>query len=290
MHKPGCINKALILAAGTGSRLQPLTNQTPKCLTQVGDSTILYQLISHLRSVDIRHLVVVIGHKGEQIQRYIETHAPDFSVQWVFNPQYASTNNIYSLWLARHLLNEAFILLESDLVFDRTQFAGLLLPDRIAISKTQSWMNGSHVELDDSGIVKRYLSGSALLQKRQTEIYKTVNIYSFSEITWQRIQKHLHVKIQSGQLNDYYETVFADLILQHKLKLAGVMFDPDRWYEIDTLEDLQAAEDRMGDLIVPPIHSIDYMTTNSLAPLARLPDKPSNAELDTANLEASQWK
>ncbi len=282
MQKPGCIYKALILAAGTGSRLQPLTDETPKCLTQVGESTILQQMIAHLRSVDIRHLVIVIGHKGEQIQRYIQTYAPDFSVEWITNHQYASTNNIYSLWLARHLLNEAFILLESDLVFDRTQFSGLLLPDRIAISRTQSWMNGSHVELDDSGIVTRYLSNAAANEDHPSEIYKTVNIYSFSEITWQRIQHHLHRKIQSGRLNDYYETVFADLILQQKLKLTGVMFDPDRWYEIDTLEDLKAAQKRMGNMIIPPLHTTEQTVT--LATVA------SDDVAESAGMEAWQWK
>jgi choline kinase len=103
------VTTALLLAAGTGSRLQPLTLDAPKCLTEVGGIPILERLVNNLRAQGFTRLVVVIGHLGDRIQEFLQQHAADMQVDYVINPDYRTTNNIYSLWLARQQIREPFL-------------------------------------------------------------------------------------------------------------------------------------------------------------------------------------
>ena len=72
--------------------------------------------------------------------------------------------------------------------------------------------------------------------------YKTVNICSLSRATWTCVLPRLERAIAAGRVNEYYEVVFAEMVADGSLSLECVLFDSDRWYEVDTLEDLQGAE------------------------------------------------
>ena len=113
-------------------------------------------------------------------------------------------------------------------------------PDRIAVARMQPWMNGSTVTINQRKQVKAFQSGSA--NGSQESRYKTVNIYSFSHASWRAIAKRLDQYISTGRVNDYYETVFADMVATGNLSLRTVSFDNKPWYEIDTLADLAEAE------------------------------------------------
>ena len=73
-------------------------------------------------------------------------------------------------------------------------------------------------------------------------MYKTVNMYSFSAPSWQRVANRLEQYISAARVNEYYETVFAEMVAAGNLSFEAVLFDNECWYEIDTLEDLRAAE------------------------------------------------
>ncbi len=87
-------NTALLLAAGTGNRLRPLTKNAPKCLTEVGGRPILERLVNNLRELEIDRLVVVIGHLGDHIRTFLDDMAGDFQVEYIISPRYRATNNI----------------------------------------------------------------------------------------------------------------------------------------------------------------------------------------------------
>ena len=98
------IRTALLLAAGTGSRLQPLTEDSPKCLTEVNKTTILERLIRGLRAWDFERLVVVVGHLDSCVRDYLDSLASGLTIEYVRSDKYLTTNNIYSLWEARHAI------------------------------------------------------------------------------------------------------------------------------------------------------------------------------------------
>ncbi len=194
------VTTALLLAAGTGSRLYPLTQNMPKCLTMVNGMPILERLVSCLNQHGFKRLVVVTGHLENRIRDFLGMRAGGMTIDYIFSPLYETTNNIYSLWMARKMINEPFLLVESDLVFDASLLDKMLYPDRIAVASMQPWMNGSTVTIDNFQQVKRFQSGIAgpLDEFR----YKTVNIYSISFDSWHRIVKTLDQHISDGKINN----------------------------------------------------------------------------------------
>ncbi len=232
------VRTALLLAAGTGSRLAPLTDITPKCLVPVNDISILERLVDALRLHNFKRLVIVVGHQADSIRNCLGTRAGGMEITYITSPVYKTTNNIYSLWLARKEINEPFLLIESDLVFDPKMLKDMLQPDRIAVSRLQPWMNGTTITINSRQTVKAFQKG---VQKADDKHYKTVNIYSLSTRTWQQVRKRLDHHISKNMVNGYYETVFADMVTEGCLSFTPVLFDADRWYEIDTLADLRAS-------------------------------------------------
>jgi len=234
------VTTALLLAAGMGTRLYPLTQNEPKCLTLVNGMSILERLISCLKEQGFKRLVVVTGHLENQIRDFLGDQIGDIKIDYVFSPLYKTTNNIYSLWMARKIINEPFMLLESDLVFDESLLDAMLYPDRIAVAKMQTWLNGTCVTINQSKQVKAFLAGDA--DACGDIKYKTVNIYSISLKSWRKIVKRLDKRIADGKVNDYYETIFAEMVADGSLSFENVSFDGKPWYEIDTIEDLAEAE------------------------------------------------
>jgi NDP-sugar pyrophosphorylase family protein len=234
------VKTALLLAAGMGNRLSPLTDSTPKCLVEVNRIPILERLMRSLRSHGFTRLFVVTGHLSEVIEDYLGSRYAGIEITYIESPVYKTTNNIYSLWLAGKEIDEPFMLIESDLVFHSELLTPMLQPDRMAISKMLPWMNGTTVTLNGSKKLKAICLGAE--SRNCASHYKTVNIYTFSRNIWRLIQERLDQYICAGRVNGYYEAVFAEMVAEGTISLAPVFFDAARWYEIDTLEDLNAAE------------------------------------------------
>jgi choline kinase len=234
------VTTALLFAAGTGSRLYPLTQKKTKCLTIVNGRSILERLTYSLNLHGFKRLVVVTGYLENHIRNFLGNQAGGIKIDYIFSPLYKTTNNIYSLWLARKVINDSFLLLESDLVFDASLLDSMLYPGRIAVAKKQPWMNGTCVTINKYQRVKTFLACDA---DSFGEIkYKTVNMYSISLASWRRIVKKLDKRISAGKVNDYYEIVFAEMVADGSLSFENVFFDGKPWHEIDTIEDLAKAE------------------------------------------------
>ncbi len=112
--------RAIILAAGTASRLRPLTSNTPKCLLKVGERTLLQRSMDALIKAGIREFVIVTGYLHEQIENFVkQTYGDSIRICFIHNKDYETTNNIYSLWLARPEADgQEVLLLDSDLLYD----------------------------------------------------------------------------------------------------------------------------------------------------------------------------
>ncbi len=240
------VTTALLLAAGTGSRLRPLTKNAPKCLTEVGGRPILERLVNNLRELEIERLVVVIGHLGDRIREFLDDMAGNMQVEYIISHRYRTTNNIYSLWLARKHIREPFLLVESDLVFDAALSEDMVYPDKIAISRIRPWMIGTTVTVGPGKRVTAFHVGSG--EENDASRYKTVNIYSLSAPTWNRTVTRLDRYISDGRVGEYYEAVFAEMVADGTLSFEAAFFDPDRWYEIDTMADLGEAERMFGGM------------------------------------------
>ena len=269
------VTTALLLAAGTGSRLYPMTQKAPKCLTTLNGVPILERLVSSLKLHGFKRLVVVTGYLEEHIRDFLADHSEDLDIEYVYSPLYKTTNNIYSLWMARKTINEPFLLLESDLVFDAALLEGMLCPDKIAIAKMQPWMNGTYVTVDDNLQVKAFFAGNADCSGDTR--YKTVNIYSLSLVSWRRIVKKLDTYIADGKVKDYYEVTFAELVAEGSLSFEAVSFDSRPWYEIDTMEDLANAEKQ-------------FLSAGFKAPETIPPLKSDSASVEITGSSEKKWR
>src|SRR5215475_12632734 len=113
--------KAVLLAAGQGTRIRSVHGEHPKCLIEVDGSTILDHQLQALSMVGINDTAIVVGYKKEQIVSHVRTRSltNNQHIHFIENPAFAITNNIYSLWLALDWLKgESFVVLNADVIFD----------------------------------------------------------------------------------------------------------------------------------------------------------------------------
>lgn len=111
--------KAVILAAGRGSRLYPYTEYIPKCLLDIGGETILEHQINHIRDCGIDEVVVVVGFGFEKVENFLRNYdGLGMRIKTLYNPFYQTTNSLISLWIARGEMNEDIVVINGDDVFE----------------------------------------------------------------------------------------------------------------------------------------------------------------------------
>ena len=123
------------MAAGMAKRLRPLTDNSPKCLLRVGERSLLQRTVDALIAGGIDELVVVTGYLRNLIEDFLKANYPQLKISFIDNPDYATTNNIYSLWLAIEIVGgKDFILLDSDILFDPEIVARMLRQKRTSLA------------------------------------------------------------------------------------------------------------------------------------------------------------
>jgi len=118
------IRTAVILAAGMGTRLAGELDDRPKGFLRIGDRPIIEESIQRLADAGIREVVIVTGHHAEFYESL--DVGPELSVQTINNPRYADSGSMYSLYCARQAVHDAFLLLESDLIYEPRALTELL--------------------------------------------------------------------------------------------------------------------------------------------------------------------
>lgn len=109
--------KAILLCAGRGSRLDPLTIDRPKCLVEVGGAAILDHQISALHACGIHEVVIVAGYRGDKIRSHVARHPGGEKISVEYNARWAATNSIASVWTVRSMLDQPFVLVNGDTIF-----------------------------------------------------------------------------------------------------------------------------------------------------------------------------
>ena len=137
--------QAIILAAGMGRRLGELTKENTKCMVPVNGVRLIDRLLRQLSTLPLTRIIIVIGYKGKELKEYIQStflvpHST-FHIDFVENPIYDKTNNIYSLSMVKEQLQQDdTLLIESDLIFSDRLFP-MILETPIPISP--SWQSTS---------------------------------------------------------------------------------------------------------------------------------------------------
>ena len=236
--------QAVLLLAGSGSRLGVYTERRPKCMVEVAGEPILIRMLDQLSRIGVEQSILVVGYKAEVIRDAIGSRCGDMSIDYVENREWEQTNNIVSLAMAIERLTKDFLLLEGDLVFSDEALTQLNGIDRTAVSPFQSYMDGTVVALNrDSSVRKFFLKTTPGRPDDFSQLYKTVNIYSFSSNTFHgAVVPRLKGIIESGERKIFYEQAIADAVDAGEISLTAINFAEDQWCEIDTAEDLERAQ------------------------------------------------
>lgn len=243
--------QAIILAAGMGKRLGELTANNTKCMVKVNGVPLIDRLLSQLDALEkperLHRIVIVIGYKGEELRQHIASLKVRTPIEYVVNSVYETTNNIYSLYLARReLLQDDTLLFESDLIVEDGVIRKLLddpYPSLALVAKFESWMDGTVVTLDEDLNIKRFIPGSKFSYEASETYYKTVNIYKFSrEFSQTHYVPFLEAYSKALGNNEYYEQVLRVIALLDKPEIRALPLGHEAWYEIDDIQDLDIAE------------------------------------------------
>lgn len=178
--------QAIILAAGMGKRLGELTKNNTKCMISVNGTKLIDRMLGQLSKLRLNRVIIVVGYEGQKLRDYIGHRFDDvLRIEYVDNPVYNRTNNIYSLALAKEKLQEDdTLLIESDLIFDDRLFQLLLdnpYPNLALVAKYQTWMDGTMVRIDEENNIINFIPKKAFKYSDTDSYYKTVNIYKFSK-------------------------------------------------------------------------------------------------------------
>ena len=237
--------QALILAAGMAERLRPLTKDHPKCLVGIGGKTFLERMISNILSYGINDINIITGFQVNKVKDYLRNRFPSLKVNFYHNKLFYETNNSYSLWLAKELIHDDFILFDADIVFDHRILEKLLNSkhNNALMLRTSSDLSEEEmkVKIDDKNkileinknIPPKEAAGESLgIEKFSFECAK----HLFNKLDENIMKKNL--------VNDFYEKSFED-ILKEGSEIYAVDVDGLKCAEVDFVEDIHYVEEHI---------------------------------------------
>lgn len=245
--------QAIILAAGMGKRLGKYTKDNTKCMLPVNGEKLIDRTLTILSHLNIKKVTIVIGYKGENLKNYIgDKYNDQLDIEYIDNPIYDKTNNIYSLSLAEDkMMEDDTILFESDLIYEESIVRKLVenpWPNLALVAKWEYWMDGTVVKIDKDNNILSFVSKDMFDFHNTQEYYKTINIYKFSkEFAKEKYIPFLNAYCKAWGNNEYYEQVLKVLTFLNRTDLKALPIANEKWYEIDDVQDLDIAETIFAD-------------------------------------------
>lgn len=230
-----------------GKRLGELTKGNTKCMVEVNGVSLIDRALGQLASLDLNRVVIVVGYEGKKLMDYIgNRYDGRLKIEYIENPIYDKTNNIYSLALAKEkLLEDDTLLIESDLIFDDRMFPLIVnnpYPNLALVAKYETWMDGTMVRIDDDNNIVDFISKKAFKYSDVDFYYKTVNVYKFSrDFMEHKYLPFLEAYCSALGNNEYYEQVLRVICMLDNSELKALPITDEKWYEIDDIQDLDIA-------------------------------------------------
>ncbi len=229
--------KALILAAGLGTRLAPITNDRPKSLVPVNGTPILMKQIDNLHKNGITDITIISGYKAEILEKAAHDKYPDIRI--IESVYYATTNNMYSAYLGRKAVGDSdFLMMNADVFYDASVIAALL--DCKALNAIVVDI-GTYLEESMKVVEKdgRLIQISKAISPEDA-LGASIDVYKFSAEGGKAFFRKCAEFIEDKkELKLWSEVALNDI-------LGEVLFEAcplvGRWLEIDNHEDLAAAE------------------------------------------------
>ena len=243
--------RAIVLSAGQGKRLLPLTLSEPKCLLAVdGDRCVLEVQLRAIASCGIPRASVFVGFGAEKVEHFLDRHPiPGLTVDAIYNPLYATTDNLITCWLARHEMIEDSLLLNGDTLFEedvlRTVLEGPDCPVTVTVNHKHSYdEDDMKVTLAPDGRL-RAVGKTIPLDQVDAE---SIGMLLFRGLGVPAFRAALEGAVRTpDSLNRWYLSVVNDLAQRMEVRTTAIT--GLWWQEIDEPADLEAARTgiRSGD-------------------------------------------
>jgi len=233
----------VILSAGIGSRLKPLTETVPKCLIEVANKPILgHQIDLFIDNKNVEEIIIVIGYKPGLVRTFIESnYGGDEKIVCIENKDYLTTNNMYSLFLTKNYIKGKLLLINGDVILDPEIVNGFLLDayeDSIAVDVGQYFKESMKVVKEDE-----YLVDISKNINEEEAFGCSIDFYKFSgkgaKILFSKIEDLI---LKRKQLNLWSEVALKEIMNRGDLKIKPFDIKGKYWFEIDDHEDLKNAE------------------------------------------------
>lgn len=229
--------KALILAAGLGTRLSPITDTRPKCLVPVNGKPILIKQIENLHENGVTEITIISGYMSKVLEGEVKKLFPEIKV--IESVDYATTNNMYSAWLGREFVNdEPFLMMNADVFFDASVI-GELLNDKYEnaiVTDIGTYFEESMKVIQKNG---RLVEISKQITE-QDALGASIDVYKFnSEGAKAFFDKCEDYILNKKELKKWSEVALNDILADVNFVACPLV---GRWFEIDNYEDLYRAE------------------------------------------------
>ncbi|HEX5608540.1 MAG TPA: aminotransferase class I/II-fold pyridoxal phosphate-dependent enzyme [Solirubrobacterales bacterium] len=240
--------RAVILAAGLGSRLGPFTERLPKPLLTVGGTPILESTVRTLAAAGVERTMIVVGHLGGEIAAAIGPRQAGMEIEYAESDRFESTNDIYSLWRGRGGLQGDTLVIEGDVLFDPAVLKAMRAPGSenvAAVARFEPSMDGTVVAVDPQGLVEEIFYADDQGPGFEYEgKYKTINVWLFrGEYLERELLPELERMVKADEgMDRCFEVILASAIRERSSRFRAADCSEIPWYEVDTHEDRRAAE------------------------------------------------
>lgn len=229
--------RAVILAAGRGSRLNGIAGDGPKALVRVGAYSLVERQIRALRRAGIGDVTLVVGCEADEVRRHCGA-----SVRYVENPRYAETNSLYSLWLARHELAAGALILNCDVLF-HPQLLLDLLTARHSSALMLAYRQPDDAAFGDEEMKVQVRGGRVVAMSKAMDPAdadgENVGLLRFDAPEVPELVSCLDRIVEAGGLREWAPRAFAAFAERRPLYAIGTRGYP--WIEIDFPEDYERA-------------------------------------------------
>ena len=234
------IKTAVIMAAGLGTRFGNQTKMIPKGFIPFKGKPMVIRSIETLINCGIERIIIGTGYHKECYEALCEKYP---QIECCFSPRFAETNSMYTLWNSRNLIKEDFLLLESDLVFEKKAITSLLecpYESAMLITPVTKFQDQYYVEMDANHVLTNCSTDSKELNYSGELVGIHKLSYAFYKSMCREYEKVVNEKPKLG-----YEYQLLDMS-QHIMPMHVLCVEGLQWYEIDDEKDFKFAEENIN--------------------------------------------
>ena len=251
--------KAIILAAGQGTRLRPITDDKPKCMVQFQERPIIDHIVENFRLCGIDEIIVVSGYKSNILER----HLKDQNIQFVINKKYDSTNMLYSLFCVENQMNDDLIISYSDIIFSTQILQNLITSkNNFSVSIDLKWeklwrirmdsyiSDVETLKMDSKGLITEIGKVPSNTEEIQGQYIGLIKIKKNQILTIKNIYDQLkNKKLNNRTRDNMFMTDFLQFMIEQQIQISSEKIQGG-WLEIDTIQDLDRYSKDLKELPV----------------------------------------